>query len=307
MMLRNVVHKLTWRAEFLRHPEAFTAARLRDQCQSHAAGHVQLREDARTLGVLERLSFIFQTTSRRSLDDWLLLRRRRRTSDGSSYFDIAGRKLFYDSDRPTGAAVEGALTVLTEAFLRPSEFFSPEVSISPGDVVFDVGGHIGTSAMFFSEQTGPHGAVYSFEPLFHSLLRRNIDANGIRNVHVVPAGVSHDCGQRTFTLTKKGIDSRLASPSVCGDAVQADVLTLDAFAEREHLDRVDFVKMDIEGAEEPALRGSMRLIERFRPKWSIASYHTDRDGHKQHQRLVRTLRELGYRIREDEERHIYAW
>ena len=243
------------------------------------------------------------------MERWLLLRRRRKASDGAAYFDICGRKLFY---RSTGrnehpATVDGVLTILTEAYLRPPEFFCPEVFIRPGDVVLDVGGNIGTSALLFSDITGPTGRIHSFEPLFHPLLRRTLEANDIENVRVVPKGVSDAGGRKVFWLTPKGIDSRLARHSSAGRPVEADVLTLDDYIDQEGLSRVDFIKMDIEGAEEPAVAGALRLIERFRPKWSIASYHTDRDGENQHPKLVRMLRQLGYRVREVEQRHIYAW
>ena len=83
--------------------------------------------------------------------------------------------------------------------------------------------------------------------------------------------------------------------------------TLDAFVEERSVDRVDVVKLDVEGAEELVLRGSKRVIDQFRPKLTIASYHTDPDGDKQHPKLVALLRDWGYELEEVPGKHIYAW
>jgi len=82
--------------------------------------------------------------------------------------------------------------------------------------------------------------------------------------------------------------------------------TVDRFVEERGLAQVDFIKCDIEGAEELAIRGAEKTIERFRPKWTISSYHTDPSGDAQHPKLVSLLTELGYTVRTVGGHHIYA-
>ena len=65
--------------------------------------------------------------------------------------------------------------------------------------------------------------------------------------------------------------------------------------------------MDIEGTEELAIRGAKKLIDKYRPKWSISSYHIGFDNEPQHDKLVTLLKENRYKIEEIKGSHIYAW
>jgi FkbM family methyltransferase len=272
--------------------------------------HGRLIADDRVFTLGERLAHLASGGRNPTVDDLLL--KRLRTADGAEYFDIGGSKIHFRPDIPVSDDAEplqGALTILRESFVDPPTFFCPEVQIQPGDVVFDLGGNLGTSALVFSEMTGGDGHVLSFEPVFHQLLSTNLRENGVTNVTVIPEGVSDRSGTAKFAITERGIDSRIDPDGDGGIRESIPVVSLDDFCAREGIDRIDFVKMDIEGAEELALRGSAEVVRRFRPKWSIASYHTDHGfgGEPQHPKLVALLREYGYQIREVPGQHIYAW
>jgi FkbM family methyltransferase len=140
------------------------------------------------------------------------------------------------------------------------------------------------------------------------LIVRNVEANGIPNVTVVPVGVADRSGEAEMHVGDALIDASVArAPSCARFRRTVPRVTLDEYVEREGLERVDFIKMDIEGAEELALRDARGVIERFRPRWSIASYHTDFEGDPQHPKLVRLLRDFGYTVREVERKRIFAW
>ena len=57
------------------------------------------------------------------------------------------------------------------------------------------------------------------------------------------------------------------------DIQNIPVTTIDALVAELHLPRVDFIKMDIEGAEPRALKGARKTLKRFRPRLAISSYH----------------------------------
>ena len=278
------------------------------QIRSRARFLVNTRRSA--LGLGERLSYAIPGCGTHSVRD-LLLHRLRKAPDGSECFEIDGKKIHFRPDHAItdeDAPLRGAVTILAEAYVSPPDFFHGDVVVRRGDTVLDLGGNIGTSAMFFAELVGPEGRVFTFEPIFHEVLSRNLRENGIHNVEVVPAGVAEEPGEISFAVTDVGIDSRVVGNSGLGAHRErtCTVVSLDSWLAERKLARVDFVKMDIEGAEESAIRGASDMIARFRPKWSIASYHADPAGEKQHPKLVRLLSSLGCRIHERGAKRIYA-
>jgi FkbM family methyltransferase len=272
--------------------------------------HGRLLADDRVFTFRERFWHVASAGRNPNVNELLL--KRLRSANGTEYFDIGGSKIFFRPGFPVADDREpllGALTILRESFVDPPTFFCDEVQLRPGDVAFDLGGNVGTSALVFSREVGPEGRVFSFEPVFHEVLRRNMRENGIANVTVVPEGVSDRSGELEFAITERGIDSRIDPDGVGSIRKMIPVTTLDDFCAREAIERIDFIKMDIEGAEELALRGAGEVIRRFRPRWSIASYHTDRGfgGEPQHPKLVALLKEYGYELHEIPGHHIYAW
>lgn len=73
-------------------------------------------------------------------------------------------------------------------------------SIQPGDVVFDVGAHVGYYTLLAAIHTGPKGKVYAFEPVPRNLafLRKHLALNRIGNAEVVEAAVSSAAGLVRF-------------------------------------------------------------------------------------------------------------
>jgi FkbM family methyltransferase len=272
----------------------------------------RLLTDGRAFPLWQRLRQVLSVGPKPSLDE-LLMSRLRRAPDQAEYFDMNGERVFFRPPklpvRNEGAMYRGAVQILKEAYIEPSGFFCDQVQIRRGDVVFDLGGNLGTSAMLFAQRTGPRGRVYSFEPVYHELIERNVRENGLQNITVVPVAVAERSGEAEFAITDEGIDSRIDPFGRGGTRRKVPVTTIDDYCAREAIARVDFIKMDIEGAEEPALRGGEKTIRTLRPRMSIASYHRDAGfgGDLQHPKLVKLLREWGYNLREVKQSHIFAW
>jgi FkbM family methyltransferase len=151
--------------------------------------------------------------------------------------------------------------------------------VRPGDIVLDCGGHIGT----FTNKALERGAakVVGFEPdpVNAEAYRRNFKkeiAEG--RVILIEQGVWDSKGEMTLTIgtTNSGTNSMVLSlPSQT--AIQVGVDTIDAFVAELNLPKVDFIKMDIEGAERHALKGASGILSKYHPRLMIDSYHRPDD------------------------------
>lgn len=146
-------------------------------------------------------------------------------------------------------------------------------------VILDVGAHAGQFAKLFA-LLAPDGRIWSFEPgsYARSILRLALWLNRVGNVAVVPMGLGEAPGVATLTLPVKRPGSygfglaHLGAAEARWTRVAAEPIaigTIDLFAEAQHLDRLDFIKADIEGWEAAMLRGGRATIERFRPRMLI--------------------------------------
>lgn len=128
---------------------------------------------------------------------------------------------------------------------------------SRGDTVVDVGAGVGEEVRTFSELVGEEGLVVAVEahPRAAELLRRNVKRWRLSNVRVVEAAVAGEVGTTQISDENASIGNRLVSSA--GVAVRA--LTFDGLLEETRISEVDFLKMNIEGAERGALAASRRL------------------------------------------------
>ncbi len=149
-----------------------------------------------------------------------------------------------------------------------------QVGVQPGDVVIDGGACFGETALHFAHEAGAAGRVVAFEFLPSNLqvLRANLALNPALapRVQVVEAGLHHASGT-SWGIEYDGPAARLGPPRPGGPVVPARAL--DDVVEALGLPRVDFIKLDVEGAEPEVLRGAERTLRRFRPRLAIAAYH----------------------------------
>ena len=151
------------------------------------------------------------------------------------------------------------------------------VQVSPGDVVIDAGACFGDTALGFAAAAGPQGRVFAFDimPAHLQIIQANLALNPLlaARIEAVEAALS-DGNSQTLYIHGKGPGARISDqPS----DQQVAVTSIDEFAARKNLPRVDFIKMDIEGAEPGALRGAQQTIQRYKPKLAISLYHNATD------------------------------
>jgi len=163
---------------------------------------------------------------------------------------------------------------------HPHEYERGTVLIGRGDVVVDGGAHLGV----FTRIAVLRGAsrVVAFEPqpdlvtCFRRTFAKEI-ASG--QVTMVAKGVWEKAGTLAFDGAGLGFHAVDAQKSVTTTAGRLmPVTTIDATVVALGLERVDFIKMDIEGAERQALRGARRTLARWKPSLSICAYHRPDDA-----------------------------
>lgn len=232
------------------------------------------------------------------------------------YFHVGPYKIYFQpQEKPKNYDyfLRGMRQVVAESFIVPSLFWGP-VKVNNGDTVLDLGGNIGTTALLLSSQVGVNGGVIAFEPVTFATIEKNILINGISNVVVVPKAVSNQIGEVEIEVSDFTLDSTITKRESTGERhlhfskkLRIPTITLDEYVFSQNLNRLDFIKMDIEGAEEWALEGAKETIKKYHPKWSISSYHTDFKNEKQHPKLVKIMKAHGYNVREQANSHLYAW
>ena len=149
------------------------------------------------------------------------------------------------------------------------------VRIAPaaGDLVIDAGAMFGDTAVRFAADAGAAGRVYSFDPvdLRCYIARHNFvkNARGAR-IDIFQCGLS----ERDAEGTAVGAPELMPAYRL-QDGIKTR--SIDSMVESGEIERVDFLKMDIEGSELSALRGAERTLLKFRPRLAISLYHKPQD------------------------------
>jgi FkbM family methyltransferase len=173
-----------------------------------------------------------------------------------------------------------ALLARTSPWLEPELAGLPEL-VRPGGVCVDVGAAAGLYTLMLSDLVGPAGRVHSVEPLSfaHPVWSRLLGARDRPNVHrhtlalsaqpgetalSVPIGRLGPVTGRSFlTWQTDGVGSNAEFLDHADVLVPVD--TLDHLCHRAGMTRLDFVKIDVEGAELHVLRGGAHTIETLKP------------------------------------------
>jgi FkbM family methyltransferase len=150
--------------------------------------------------------------------------------------------------------------------------------ISPGMKVIDIGAHIGLLSVVIARKTGSNGKVYSFEPTpsTHALLKQTIAINGLEAV-IQPQtqAVADKKGVTHFYVTDiaaHNSNSLANNKRNYGNehSIEVPLISVDEFVQEQAIDKIDFIKIDAEGAEFSVLKGLVQTIDRYKPKMILA-------------------------------------
>ncbi|MFT4600942.1 MAG: FkbM family methyltransferase [Arenicella sp.] len=154
-------------------------------------------------------------------------------------------------------------SVVKEVWLK--EIYNQHgISVQEGDTVLDIGGHIGVFNVY-AAQKSKTGKVYSFEPFSENFerLKMHAEINKLDNVSLINKGVSSITGKQTLNLSP---DNNTGGHSLhlkteTDKKVEIDTITLSDFYADAGITKVDFLKLDCEGAEFDIVKGNLEKIK----------------------------------------------
>lgn len=165
--------------------------------------------------------------------------------------------------------------------------FEPEVGrfliafLRPGMVCIDIGANIGVFTLLMAELVGFGGQLHAFEPgpSEFEQLKANVALNSLTNVTLNPVAVCAENGDAKLTVCGEGWGAFNTLGQVSHPGVRADVkrdilkvptVTLDSYIRDHDINRIDLVKVDVEGAELMVLQGARALLDQaIAPTWAI--------------------------------------
>ena len=157
--------------------------------------------------------------------------------------------------------------------LEQEDWFEDEIHfvrhmLKPGMRCLDIGANYGVFSLSCAKLVGPGGRVWSFEPTPDTarFLSTSIRKNGFHNVSLMPMALSRTSGTAKL-VTHADSEHNYLTDEVTGEVrfEIVDVRSLDDLAREQGLEKIDFVKMDAEGAEIGILEGGERFFERESP------------------------------------------
>ena len=174
----------------------------------------------------------------------------------SNFAEVQGYKMFLDDRDSLRLSINGIYSPLGTAICKKE--------IKKGDIVLDLGAHIGYYTLIFARLVGDKGKVFAFEPnpINFSLLKKNVEINGFKNVVLIQKAVSSKNGKVKLFLSEIDTgDNRIYDSRDGRKFVIVETTRLDDYF-KNYKGKINFIKMDIQGAEGGAIKEMSNLLRK---------------------------------------------
>lgn len=202
-----------------------------------------------------------------------------------------------------------SLITINEIFLE--NLYDKEFEIKLGDIVFDIGASIGWYACKVSKLIGDKGKIIAIEPnpKNFNFLIKNIQLNKLNNIDALNIGVWSSKKKLNFLCKGYGSSIRdIKDTKKDNNIITINVNTIDNLIKELKIEKINLIKMDIEGAETKALLGAKNALNSFDMlKLIIAAYHRNSDGIETYKILIPFLKRLNFKIKYDRIPFIIGW
>jgi FkbM family methyltransferase len=207
----------------------------------------------------------------RCKENLLLFYLKLRSKNGLIVSEIQESKMYLDTSDPgisRELILRGVHEELATKFLRQE--------LKKGMVVIDIGANLGYYALLEASIVEKEGQVYAFEPVHKNfdILTKNIKVNGYKNVKAYCKAVSSKSGTSKIALTDAsnwGSMLDISDETVSGymkqkmhkltqQVIRVDTVSLDEFLDKEGVNQVNLIRMDIEGYEVQVIKGMTNTL-----------------------------------------------
>ena len=183
-----------------------------------------------------------------------------RSLSKSNIVEIEGRKMFTQNN--------DGLALSIFKIYEPNQTKIVKKYVHEGDVVIDVGAHVGYYTLLMAQLVGKNGKVYSFEPdpVNFELLKKSVEINGFENVVLIQKAVSDTTEKIKLFLGDNDSAINRIYDAKLGDAkksIDVESVTIDEyFKENDKL--FNFIKIDSEGSEAKIINGMEKFLTKNR-------------------------------------------
>lgn len=157
------------------------------------------------------------------------------------------------------------------------EYFHPLVHPEDGDIMIDggVSDMVGIQKEF-AVAVGERGQIFGFEPIPSMAESAGRQLAKFHSYHINSAGLAQESGYAVFDDLRDSSHISKAGEQQDGQ-LRCQLTSIDDFCAQNHLGRINCIKLDVEGAELAALKGSVKTIHKCMPRLIICLYHKPAD------------------------------
>lgn len=215
---------------------------------------------------------------------WQGIKEMEKTRDENNTIDVPSFpwRLYMHDVSKTGYPIKvyinskGAYTTfVVKQYIETSQ--NPKLAPLEGDVVLDMGGCYGDTSLQFSYMVGSKGKIFTFEfiPGNLNVFRKNLALNpSLKDSIEIVEHPVWDCSDKRVYFKDAGAGSHISFEPFEGSTGETTTITVDDFVARYKIEKLNFIKADIEGAEPFALKGAVNTLKRFTPTLALSIYHS---------------------------------
>ena len=176
----------------------------------------------------------------------------------SDFVEIEGRKMFTQNN--------DGLALSIFKIYEPNQTEIVKKYVRKGDIVIDIGAHVGYYTLLMAQLVGKNGKVYSFEPdpVNFQLLKKSVEINGFENVVLIQKAVSNITDKVKLFLGDDDSAINRIYDAKLGDAkesIDVESITIDEYF-KENDELINFIKIDSEGSEVKIINGMKQFLSR---------------------------------------------